>query len=357
MRHSFVKSVLLTSILLTACGESQPIVNPVSPVAIEWKSTPGVFFGSGMAQGYRENHGLYVFGGIQYPGGEASKLYSLLGTQMTELTDTGYKRGYVKGFVRGDDFYIVSGRNNFLAEKSLLKINLDTYGVTELGAMNTGRLSEALGVFNDGRIIVGGGYTPSESAGYLNYSTTNDSLEQYDPSTNVWTTLDVKMPEGRVTHTSGFVYENHFYVFGGYTPGNDNGGGTNGNPLQRDFKKGIWRLDGSTWSKVGEMPIGLAGMDVAIWKHYAIIVGGHYPVDPYVKDGVTFVYNYSDKQFVLDLNNGQVSELSTLLPIASNDVSLTIHGDDLYAIGGEDYDPANSNKANITRIGKLTEVN
>ncbi len=88
----------------------------------------------------------------------------------------------------------------------------DTKTFAPTGALVQGRSKLTAHTLPDGRVLVIGG--ASVSAGAVNAPL--DSIEAFDPKTEIWTTMPYKMSSGRCWHASALVRDGTVLAMGGY---------------------------------------------------------------------------------------------------------------------------------------------
>jgi hypothetical protein len=137
---------------------------------------------------------------------------------------------------------------------------------------------------------------------------------EFDPIRDSWRSIP-SMPEPRYAHDA-FVYRGSLIVLGGMS---ERQGRT-------DFPRTIeaYDLKSGKWSRIGEMPTGLARAGVTIWKDRVVCAGG---IDEYHKAVATVR--------VFDPGTETWGFLPPL-PEARNRLCLSSMGGTLVAVGGED---------------------
>ena len=117
------------------------------------------------------------------------------------------------------------------------------------------------------------------------------------------------------------------------------------------------------WDTKRQLPYPLAGMDCCVYKdRYIIVAGGAGLVASYNEEmmkAYTKVREhksyYSPFILVYDTETDEWSRLPSLLPVPTNDIRIVLLGNKLYALGGENIEPATSNTTPWFRIGEIIE--
>jgi N-acetylneuraminic acid mutarotase len=117
------------------------------------------------------------------------------------------------------------------------------------------------------------------------------------------------------------------------------------------------------WDTKRQLPYPLAGMDCCVYKdRYIIVAGGAGLVASY-NDEMMKAYTkvrehksyYTPFILVYDTELDQWRRLPSLLPVPTNDIRIVLLGNKLYALGGENIEPATSNTTPWFRIGEIVE--
>ncbi len=126
----------------------------------------------------------------------------------------------------------------------------------------------------------------------------------------------------------------------------------------------VWEFNPETyeWKAKAALPYTLAGFDSCVYKdRYIIVAGGHAPKEgDFSREaleqwrGTKFhAAHYCPFVLVYDTKTDGWQRLPSLMPMPTNDIDLVIMGDRLYALGGENKEPATSNTTPWLRIGRI----
>ena len=131
----------------------------------------------------------------------------------------------------------------------------------------------------------------------------------------------------------------------------------------RKRTKEVWKLDPESYEQTrrSPLPVRLSGLDCCTSAdRFIIVVGGaHEDADstPEMRaarrNDPSHTSNYCPLVFVCDTHRDTWQRLPRLLPQPTNDIRVVIHRKRLYALGGENIDPATSNATRFLRIGDL----
>lgn len=132
---------------------------------------------------------------------------------------------------------------------------------------------------------------------------------------------------------------------------------------QRKRLDEVWQLDPDTgeWEARKPLPYRLSGMDSFVYAdRYVVIVGGCAEVEDYSeamrvdwqRDRFHASY-YCPFVLVYDSVVDVWARLPGRLPVPTNDIRVVRHGSMVYALGGENVEPATSNTTPWLRIGRI----
>lgn len=134
------------------------------------------------------------------------------------------------------------------------------------------------------------------------------------------------------------------------------------NPDRKRFKEVLeWIPDQATWKQRAPLPFRLSGMDSCVYgDRYIIVVGGCPNWNDYTpemrrersRDRFHKSY-YNPFVYIYDVVNDTWRRMPSPLPAPTNDIRVAIHGETLYALGGENMEPATSNTTPWLRIGTI----
>jgi N-acetylneuraminic acid mutarotase len=125
----------------------------------------------------------------------------------------------------------------------------------------------------------------------------------------------------------------------------------------------VWQLDPETyqWTRRQPLPVRLSGFDCCTFAdRYIVVVGGaHEAADltpemraAQQKDPLHASY-YCPFVFLYDAHHDKWKHLPSLMPKPTNDIRAVVHRGRIYALGGENVDPATSNTTRWFRIGRI----
>ena len=136
-----------------------------------------------------------------------------------------------------------------------------------------------------------------------------------------------------------------------------------GKSTDRERLRDVWELDPATqqWRSRRPLPYRLSGMDCCVFgDRYLIVVGGCPDWQAFTpqmqeqrKQDRFHQSYYSPFVLVYDTATDQWQRLPSMLPVPTNDIRVAIDGQTLYALGGENVEPANSNTVPWLRIGRI----
>ncbi len=124
-----------------------------------------------------------------------------------------------------------------------------------------------------------------------------------------------------------------------------------------------WQLDPDTgsWQPKKALPYRVSGMDCCVYKdRYIIVVGGAVETADFSSEMLAQQQQdrfhksyYCPFVVVYDTATDSWHRLPTRLPMPTNDIRVVIAGNTLYAIGGENIEPATSNTTPWLRVGQI----
>ena len=131
----------------------------------------------------------------------------------------------------------------------------------------------------------------------------------------------------------------------------------------RERLRDVWQLDPDTgdWQARAPLPYRVSGFDCCVYgDRYIILVGGAAITSDFSDEMRAIVERdrfgasyYSPFVLVYDSQADRWGRLPSTMPVATNDIRVVISGDTLYAIGGENIEPATSNTTPWLRIGRI----
>lgn len=317
---------------------------------VSWSTVPGPFFGSGYAVGMH-NHQMYLFGGIRWQDIESSKLNGpTVLTDIKTCTSNGQNlnRGYLRGWIDNGYFYLLGGRDQFVAKETFYRLNLSNLYLEPLASMHQPRLSFCFATFdNPKQVIVVGGYAPN-AQGYLNQHTDIKSVESYDLNTNTWTFMP-DYPDGDITHCSAQAYGDWIYVFGGMFLQD-----ANSISFARFHHTKVRRMNRFTgeWQDMGDMPPREGHATARIGNEVLILAGGYLPTPNFTPQ--QYAEAFKSEVFAYDLVTNQTRQLSTKMPMGTHDIDAVVDGNQVFVPLGETLlNPTFDNKTNIIQIGRI----
>ncbi|MCP4640504.1 MAG: hypothetical protein GY851_08730 [bacterium] len=260
---------------------------------------------------------------------------------------------YVQGAECGDAFFAIGGRKGSVRTQCYwLTVGNDGYVWGEAPPLNNAR-----------------GWAPSVSVGSELYvfggakgghGPTMSSVEMFDTSDIAASWKIVSEIPGRSRGWLGAAaVKGAIYVFGGghfYDPKPEDGPDRERLSDMRAFNP-----DTATWTERAPLPYRVAGMDSCVYgDRYIILVGGAAEADDFTP-AMREAYEKSDRYesyycpFVLvyDTQTDAWTVLPTLMPVPTNDIRVVLLGKRLYALGGENVEPATSNTTAWLRIGEV----
>lgn len=266
-------------------------------------------FGSSFAPAFY-NGDIWFCGGI-YRGFSVANENSACYRNGVKIFDMGVCRGYGRSWQVGQYIYILGGRERFRAVKTFVKIDLINQTTTFLGEMNFERAAFALGVFDDGRVIVVGGVKPNET-GYENVTTILKSAEMYHPETNSWEVIE-DYPFAAEAF-NGAVLNGKFTVFGGLSF-------TTLKTIPRQYHHEIYEYNNG-WQLVGDTGFDVSSFATAVVEDKAYVIGGH-----------NITESFSNRVFSWD--GTSFEETPHKLMVATGDIDAVVFESKILIMGGE----------------------
>ena len=297
--------------------------------------------------------------GMRQPWGEMETVYVFDPQKQSwqRAADAPVGQCYVQGTECGSAFYSIGGRGAL--ERG--KVHRACFRLT---TRHGGYAWQRIADLKESR-----GWAPSASVGPKlfvfggsqgGHGPTLSSVEMLDTAAEEPSWVKVADLPGETRGWSGAAsVGGQLYHLGGlhfFTPRPESG-------PNRKRTKEVWKLDPQTyeWTRCRPLPVRLSGFDCCTFAdRYIIVVGGaHEDADstPQMraaqrKDPSHASY-YCPFVFVYDTHRNPWQRLSRLLPKPTNDIRVVIHKKRLYALGGENIDPATSNTTRFLRIGDL----
>ena len=262
---------------------------------------------------------------------------------------------YVQGAECGGAFYAIGGRKGQVRKECYrLEEKEGAYHWQQAPGLNEAR-AWAPSVSIRGKLYVFGGARGG-------HGPTLNSVEMLDTAATGagWLTV-ARIPGDSRGWLGAAAAGGKAYLFGGghfFEPRPSTG------PDRKRLKE-VLEFDPQTneWRVMNPLPYGLSGMDCCVYKgRYVILVGGAPSLDDFAPK-LKSAYENTDRYesyycpFVLiyDVKTGQCRVLPSVLPVPTNDIRVVLMGKKLYALGGENIEPATSNTTPWLRIGTIVE--
>ncbi|MFV2065874.1 MAG: Kelch repeat-containing protein [Pirellulales bacterium] len=125
----------------------------------------------------------------------------------------------------------------------------------------------------------------------------------------------------------------------------------------------VWQFDPDTrqWQARKPLPYRLSGFDCCVYKdRYIIVAGGCAETADFTAEmrkiheqDRFYKSYYCPFVLVYDTQADQWHRLPSRMPVPTNDIGVVLHEDTLYALGGENVEPATSNTTPWLRIGRI----
>lgn len=344
--------VLLSASPSAAAGEHGEIVD------ISWSlGTNLPEFRKGGCATALQGQVVSVFG-MRQPWGEMATMYVYdpAGDSWRRGPDGPIGQAYVQGTESGDAFYAVGGRS-----RSRGGVHAECYRLRRRGeSFEWSRVAD----LNEPR-----GWAPSVSVGRRLYvfggargghGPTLGSVEILDTADHAagWRKVaDMPGPSrgwSGAAAAGGMIYligGSHFFP---HKPAGD--------PDRKRLDE-VWRFDPttSTWAARAPLPLRLSGFDCCVYRdRYIVVAGGCPEFDDFTtemreireKDRFHKSY-YSPFVIVYDTVADRWRRMPSVLPVPTNDIRVVIIGEKLYALGGENIEPATSNTTPWLRVGRI----
>jgi len=295
--------------------------------------------------------------GMRYPWGEMETMYVY-----DPVTDW-WSRGpdgpvgqcYVQGTECGGAFYAIGGRKG--------QVRTQCYRLTEENGAHAWSSAAPL---NEAR-----GWTPSVAIGAKLY-VFGGAKSGRGPTLGSVEMLDTAAPDGAweiVGEIPGMsrgwlgaaAVAGSAYVIGGahvFEP-------KPGDGPDRQRLREVLQFDPQTreWQAKAPLPFALSGMDCCVHaERYIIVVGGAPSIEdftPALREAYEATERYASYYcpFVLvyDTQTDAWRCLPSPMPTPTNDVRVVVIGKTLYALGGENIEPATSNTTAWLRIGEVVK--
>ena len=134
-------------------------------------------------------------------------------------------------------------------------------------------------------------------------------------------------------------------------------------PTNRKRFNEVWQFDPATkrWQVKSHLPYRLSGFDCSVYKdRYIIVVGGAAEASDFTEEMQRIQQRdrfyesyYCPFVLVYDTASDRWHLMPSVLPTPTNDIRVVLHKDKLYALGGENIEPATSNTTPWLRIGQI----
>ncbi|MFV2066092.1 MAG: Kelch repeat-containing protein [Pirellulales bacterium] len=125
----------------------------------------------------------------------------------------------------------------------------------------------------------------------------------------------------------------------------------------------VWQFDPETrhWEAKRPLPYRLSGFDCAVYcDRYIVVVGGCAETDDFTPEmrkiqqqDRFYKSYYCPFTLVYDTTADRWHRMASTLPMPTNDIRVVLLGGKLYALGGENIEPATSNTTPWLRIGSI----
>ncbi|NOX53428.1 MAG: hypothetical protein GXP27_03120 [Planctomycetes bacterium] len=348
--------------LVAAQSPAAELAGPQTPrceiVDITWELGPNLpEFRKGGCATVLDGKVVSVFG-MRQPWGEMATMY--LYDPQTDWWQRGpdgpLGQAYVQGTECGDAFYSIGGRSRLRGG-----VHTECY-----------RLRYGRGEFVWDRIAdlnVKRAWAPSASVGTRLF-VFGGSQGGHGPTLRSVEMLDLARPNAKWQTVSEIPGESRgwsgaaaaggkIYLIGGihfFSPRPTDG-------PDRKRLQDVWQFDPKTyrWRARSPLPYALSGFDCCVYKdRYVVVVGGAAATSDYTKELRTLAerdrfhqYYYCPFVLVYDTATDRWHRMPSLLPMPTNDIRVVIIGRELYALGGENIEPATSNTTPWLRIGRI----
>ena len=347
---------LVGMVLSAAVAQADP--EPAGIADIAWRLGPNIpEFRKGGCATVLAGRVVSVFG-MRQPWGEMATMYVF--DPRTEWWQRGpdgpIGQTYVQGTEYDDAFYAIGGRSapkgGVHRECYRLECRRGEYVWQRLADLNEAR-GWAPSVAVERRLYVFGGSASGRGP-------TLGSVEMLDLAAAAprWQTI-AEIPGESRGWSGAAAVDGKIYLIGGahrFDPIPANG------PDRLKFRA-VLAFDPETrqWQKKSDLPYRVSGLDCCVYQdRYVIVVGGAAEAADFTpqmlaqqqKDRFYKSY-YCPFVAVYDAKTDRWQLLPTLLPMPTNDIRVVIAGTTLYALGGENIEPATSNTTAWLRIGQI----
>lgn len=295
--------------------------------------------------------------GMRYPWGEMATMYVYdpAADWWSRGPDGPVGQCYVQGAECAGAFYSVGGRKGQVRKECYrLEDNAGPYAWSAVAALNEAR-GWAPTVAIGSRLYVFGGAKGG-------HGPTLGGVEMLDTSEagRAWEVVG-EIPGRSRGWLGAAAVAGKAYVIGGshfFDP-------RPGDGPDRERLADVLQFEPDTgqWESKAPLPYALSGMDCCVYEdRYVIVVGGAPEVDdftPTMREAYEATERYASYYcpFVLvyDTQADAWRRLPSPMPMPANDVRVVLIGKTLYALGGENIEPATSNTTAWLRIGEIVE--
>ncbi len=262
---------------------------------------------------------------------------------------------YVQGAECGGAFYAIGGRQRQVHPQCYRLTARDgSYRWERMADLNEARgWSPSVAV--DGKLYVFGGAKSG-------HGPTLGSVECFDtqkPGAG-WEVVS-EIPGGSRGWLGAAAAGGKIYVFGGahfFEPKPEQG-------PDRERLAEMLMYDPQTnqWEQKNPLPYRISGMDSCVYRdRYIIVVGGAADVTDFDADLKTayekterYASYYCPFVLVYDTESDKWQIMPSPMPVPTNDIRVVLLDSKLYALGGENIEPATSNTTPWLRIGTIVE--
>ncbi len=243
---------ILTAVLILSAGLFSPAA------ADEWSTTARLNIPRAGAAAVTYNGKIYVFGGKSVNNNvlNSVEVYDPLNEtwSITEVASFKYARYNATAIVWKDKIYLIGGRSNNKVMEKMEVYDPAQNMWSKAHEMHNEREGHSANILNDHIYVFGG----RKSSDYV------DDIEWYDAENSEWEEADTDMEDhSRAAHFNA-VYENTYYMFGGYFYG----GPTNT----------IYKLSpdssNAAWTDIGRLDTPRAYGATAAIDSFIFLIGG-----------------------------------------------------------------------------------
>lgn len=294
-------------------------------------------------------------GGMQHPWRESPTTFAYTpgSGEWERLPDMPEGRVYMDGVAVGDAFYVVGGRHDGATRSDVFRLRrqTDRWQWDRVPSLRGDRGWFALDRLGTKMIAAGGNrFGPGEGA--FTPDSTLATAEWLD-TTRLdagWQPLP-DFPGQSRGWIAGAAVAGRFYIFGGSHHLLE--GGKRVSP--RLTEAAVFDPASQEWSRLPELPYPVSGLDAVAYRdRYVVLLGGAAFMSDEQKarwpqeDG-----HYSNVVLVFDTQTRNYYPMPSPMPYATNDIRATIVGDHIFALGGENIEPATSNTTKWLRVGQI----